>query len=311
MSLTDIGENYKLDWIVGRAALPGFATAYAPATPAVGQGCLGLFKVTPTDLGEVLDEVSGGNYGSMSGGVSPYFVAGTPPAGRLSVGPAATAGTLGHAFPAAANGMNSNSVEDVIVLASPTAALGAVNAVQVFAYLTIASVTGWYALWNSQIQGVAQCFAGVPILIPKGALSAKMSSGSVLCRPTANKVLDWALKGAAQSAMTVKLGLLSAPPNADGTGFTEVNGGVSGTNGYARPTASTYYTAAAAQGQVANMAEIPFGTPSSNWGDANYVCGFADPTYSAALWCISIPTKTCFNSGPIKIPAGALIFSGD
>jgi hypothetical protein len=109
--------------------------------------------------------------------------------------------------------------------------------------------------------------------------------------------------------MTVKLGLMTTPPNADGTGGVEVNGGNS-TNGYSRATAANYFTASAAVGQIANVLEIPFGTPTASWGDANYICAF-NGTGTTALWTLPIPTKTLNNCGPVKIPAGALVLTGD
>lgn len=293
MGLTDAGENLMLNWMAGRAALPSGATAYVGATLPfqtmttpfhTNQGCLGLYKVTPTDLGELTDEVAAArsaNYDRLS----------------LSV--------FGAGFPASANGMNANTA-DIVFMATPPSALGTVNAIQ--AFICISNV--WVPVWNSQLQGVAQCLAGVPIIIPKGAISARMASGSILARPTINQILDWALKGTTQAQITVKLGLMVSPPNADGTGGVEVNGGVSGTNGYARPTASTYFTSAAAQGQISNVTEVPFGTPTASWGDASYLCGFNN-TGTTAIWTLPIPTKTCYNSGPIKVPAGALTLTGD
>jgi hypothetical protein len=106
------------------------------------------------------------------------------------------------------------------------------------------------------------------------------------------------------------LGLITAIPNPDGSGFVEPSGG-----GYARPAvtnnATNFPAAVVEAGRVikVNGTLISWGDPTSNWGTAGYVGFFTAATGGTPRWWFEMdgqmPIRT--STTIVELPAGDLI----
>jgi hypothetical protein len=97
-------------------------------------------------------------------------------------------------------------------------------------------------------------------------------------------------------------------PPTDAGGGTEVTGG-----SYARKAiaCTTYFTSAAANGQIANTADVAFTTPTADWGNVTAV-GILDASSAGnlLLWSV-IPVKQIKSGDSVVFPAGSVVLSED
>lgn len=102
---------------------------------------------------------------------------------------------------------------------------------------------------------------------------------------------------------TFYIGLSTAAPNEDGTGFTEPSG-----NGYARVNAcgGTYWNTATA-GSVTNKIAIPFPETSGSWGTITYFGVFTAASGGSPIYAGSCGSVDLTASGKIaRFSAAAL-----
>jgi hypothetical protein len=105
---------------------------------------------------------------------------------------------------------------------------------------------------------------------------------------------------------TIYVGLLTAAPNEDGTGGTEVSGG-----SYARQPLTL---GAPAAGQASNSAQVSFPAPTANWGTI-IGSGIYTALSGGSLWVYNALAggSIVVNSGgpPVVIPVASAVFGLD
>ena len=123
-----------------------------------------------------------------------------------------------------------------------------------------------------------------------------------------NLILNYLTGRAALTQLTLYMALFTVPPT-DAGGGTEVTG-----NAYARKalTYSTHFATAAANGQIANSADITFAVPTGgDWGNVTAVGIFdAASAGNLLLWSV-IPVKQIKAGDSVVFPAGSVVLSED
>jgi hypothetical protein len=128
-----------------------------------------------------------------------------------------------------------------------------------------------------------------------------------------NQVLDMQVGRAAITQKTVYLGLYNTPPTDAGGGGEVTTVGT----GYARkqlntpPSTNPYFGSPAANGQVANTADIPMATPSASWGTVTAVGLFDALTGGNLLLWTPITARTINQNDTVTFSAGSIVLVAD
>lgn len=123
-----------------------------------------------------------------------------------------------------------------------------------------------------------------------------------------NKVLNYLFNGAAFSLSTIYVGLFTASPTDAGNG-TEVSG-----NGYARVgiTCNTTNFPTTSNGTISNGLEVPFPTPTGNWGTVTHLGVFDAATGGNLLfWGPLVQSRNIATGATVRIEQNQLSMTLD